>query len=115
MRVPTMMEGDVLSRWLGALLLMIMALAISPGVHAQAWVRLTGPAQTVYTAPATVTMTVEFGSTNAGPKSEYIDNVRLTQNGVLVTNFAYGAYTVHGLPPGTYQYMLTAQGIRNLN
>lgn len=115
MRVPTMMEEDVQSRWLGALLLMIMALAISPGVHAQAWVRLTGPAQTVYTAPATVTMTVEFGSTNAGPKSEYIDNVRLTQNGALVTNFAYGAYTVHGLPPGTYQYMLTAQGIRNLN
>lgn len=115
MRVPTMMECGVQSRWLSALLLMIMALALSPAVHAQAWVRLTGPAQTVYTAPATVTMTVEFGSTNGGPKSEYIDNVRLTQNGALVTNFAYGAYTVHGLPPGTYQYMLTAQGIRNLN
>ncbi len=90
-------------------------LSASPSVAAQAWVRLTGPAQTTYTAPATVSMTVEFGSTNAGPKSEYIDNVRLTQNGALITNFAYGTYTVHGLPPGTYVYMLTAQGIRNLN
>lgn len=96
-------------------LLVICLLGVSPSVLAQAWVRLTGPAQTVYTAPATVSMTVEFGSTNGGPKSEYIDNVRLTQNGILVTNFAYGTYTVQGLPPGTYVYMLTAQGIRNLN
>jgi len=60
-------------------------------------------------------MMVEYGSTNGGPKSEYIDNVRLTQNGALVTNFPNGSYTVQGLPPGTYVYMLTAQGIRNLN
>ncbi len=102
-------------RWIRFFTIVVLFLTGSPVASAQAWVKLTGPAQTVYTAPATVSMTVGYGSTNGGPKSEYIDNVRLTQNGVLLSNFANGTYTVHGLPPGTYQYMLTAQGIRNLN
>lgn len=101
--------------WIRAMAVVVLVLAASPAAYAQAWVKLTGPAQTVYTAPATVSMTVGYGSTNGGSKSEYIDNVRLTQNGVLLSNFANGTYTVYGLPPGTYQYMLTAQGIRNLN
>ena len=77
----------------------VLVLAASPAAYARAWVKLTGPAQTVYIAPATVSMTVGYGSTNGGSKSEYIDNVRLTQNGVLLSNFANGTYTVYGLPP----------------
>ncbi|TDV30472.1 RHS repeat-associated core domain-containing protein [Stenotrophomonas sp. CC22-02] len=102
-------------QWFYMLMVALSLFGLAPAVHAQAWVKLTGPAQTTYTAPATVTMTLEYGSTNGGAKSEYISNVRLTQNGVLLSNIANGPYTVHGLPPGTYQYMLTAQGIRNIN
>lgn len=108
-------EKPLFNRWINALLIAVLALGVSPAVCAQAWVRLTGPAQTTYTAPATVTMTLDYGATNGGAKSEYIANVRLTQNGVLLSNLANGPYTIHGLPPGTYQYMLTAQGIRNIN
>lgn len=108
--------GNAIGRLLAYLLVgfSLIALAAPISANAQATVKLVGPTQTTYTAPASYGLQISY-TTTTGPKAEYVRNMRLTQNGALLSNVATGTFTVSGQPPGTYDYMLTAEAVRNLD
>lgn len=98
-----------------AVLLGLMLLFLCQTVQAQVWIELTGPAQTSYTAPATYQLQLKSGRTGSGSKAEYLSEPRLTRNGVVISQLSNGAYTENGLSAGTYQYVFSAFGVRNIN
>lgn len=93
----------------------LLVLLVCQGAQAQAWIKLTGPAQTSYIAPATYQFQIETGVIGTGPKAEYLSDIKLTRNGTVITRMAAGTYVENGISAGTYDYELTAWAIRNVN
>ncbi|WP_369934853.1 RHS repeat domain-containing protein [Xanthomonas tesorieronis] len=82
---------------------------------AEAWIELTGPTQTSYTAPATYQFQIKSGVIGTGPKAEYLSDIRLLRNNVTISTLPTGTYSENGISAGTYEYVLKATAIRNVN
>lgn len=97
-----------------AVLLGFVLAGICQTAYAQASIELIGPSQTSYTAPATYQFQIK-GKNGSGVKGEYLTDVALSRNGIVVARNINSTYTENGISAGTYQYVLTATGVRNLN
>ncbi|WP_033834870.1 hypothetical protein [Stenotrophomonas maltophilia] len=64
-------------RMAAAVLLGFVLILICQVAHAQAWIELTGPAQTSYSAPATYQLQLKSGVRGTGPKAEYLSGIQL--------------------------------------
>lgn len=102
-------------RMAAAVLLGFVLILICQVAHAQAWIELTGPAQTSYTAPATYQLQLKSGVTGTGPKAEYLSGIQLLRNGQVISRLPNGTYTENGISPGSYQYVYRALAVRNVN
>ena len=102
-------------RAVAALLLGMLVLLVCQTAHAEAWIQLTAPAQTAYTAPASYQFQINSGVIGTGPKAEYLSEIKLTRNGTVVSQIAVGTFTENGISAGSYDYVLTAVAIRNVN
>ncbi len=102
-------------RMAAAVLLGLLLIFLCQVAQAQAWIELTGPAQTSYTAPATYQLQLKSGVRGTGPKAEYLSGIQLTRNGQVISRLPNGAQTENGLSPGTYQYVFRAIAVRNVN
>ncbi|MHC1656263.1 RHS repeat domain-containing protein [Stenotrophomonas riyadhensis] len=100
---------------MAAVLLGLLLSFICPSVRAQVWIELVGPAQRSYTAPATYQLQLKSGNTGSGGKYEYLSEPQLTRNGVVISRLSEGIYTESGLSAGTYNYVFSAFGVRNIN
>ncbi len=98
-----------------AALLGLFALLVCQAAQAEAWVQLTGPAQTAYTAPATYQFQINTGVIGTGPKAEYLTDIKFSRNGTVVNRIAAGTHTENGISAGVYDYQLTAVAIRNVD
>ncbi|WP_428986758.1 RHS repeat domain-containing protein [Stenotrophomonas lactitubi] len=102
-------------RMAAAALLGLVLIFLCQVAQAQAWIELTGPAQTSYTAPATYQLQLKSGVRGTGPKAEYLSDIQLTRNGQVISRLPNGTYTENGISPGSYQYVFKAFAIRNVN
>ncbi len=102
-------------RMAAAVLLGFVLILICQVAHAQAWIELTGPAQTSYTAPATYQLQLKSGVRGTGPKAEYLSGIQLMRNGQVISRLPSGTYTENGISPGSYQYVYRALAVRNVN
>ncbi len=102
-------------RMAAAVLLGFVLIFLCQVAQAQAWIELTGPAQTSYTAPATYQLQVKSGVRGTGPKAEYLSGIQLTRNGQVISRIPNGTYTENGISPGSYQYVYRALAVRNVN
>ncbi|MCB7147064.1 type IV secretion protein Rhs [Stenotrophomonas maltophilia] len=102
-------------RMAAAVLLGFVLILICQVAHAQAWIELTGPAQTSYTAPATYQLQLKSGVRGTGPKAEYLSGIQLLRNGQVISRLPNGTYTENGISPGSYQYVYRALAVRNVN
>jgi RHS repeat-associated protein len=98
-----------------ALVVGLVLSALSANADASAWIRLDGPAQTSYTAPATFSFQMDSGVIGTGPKAEYLENIRLMRDSTVVSRLPAGTHTEHGLSAGTYQYVMRATAVRHVN
>nr|WP_251006411.1 RHS repeat-associated core domain-containing protein [Stenotrophomonas sp. ISL-67] len=98
-----------------AALLGLFVLLVCQAAQAEAWVQLTGPVQTVYTAPATYQFQINTGVIGTGHKAEYLTDIKLSRNGTAVSRIAAGTHTENGISAGIYDYQLTAVAIRNVD
>lgn len=98
-----------------AVLLGLVLIFLGQVAQAQAWIELTGPAQTSYVAPATFQLQLKSGRTGSGSKAEYLRGIELTRNGLVISRLPNATVTENGLSAGTYQYVYSALAVRNIN
>lgn len=98
-----------------AVLVGLVLCALGWNVEAAAWIRLSGPAQTHYMAPASFQFHMDSGVEGTGPKAEYLESVDLYRDNTIVSRLPAGTFTEHGLSAGTYQYVLRAVAVRHVN
>ncbi|WP_157355473.1 RHS repeat domain-containing protein [Stenotrophomonas maltophilia] len=108
------MNAGMIRAHAAALLGIILASMCQIAYAQQASIELIGPAQSSYTAPATYQFQMK-GKNGTGTKAEYLTDVALTRNGVVVSRLLNGTYTESGISAGTYQYVMTATAVRNFN
>jgi len=97
------------------LLLLLFQLPLLQQASAQAWIELSGPAQTTYDAPATYQFQIRSGVVGAGPKAEFLTDMRLLRSNTIVTTLPVGTYTENGISAGTYDYVLKATAVKYIN
>lgn len=98
-----------------ALIVGMLLSMLSWSASAEAWIRLAGPAQTHYEAPASYQFHLDSGVIGTGPKAEYLESVQLFRNEVVVSMLPVGTFTEYGISPGTYHYVMRAVAVRHVN